>query len=67
MLISCHLNDEKVPINAMKIGTLNNGEPLYSCCDSRKDECEFYKLIQKGCGELMICGFMTNLEDKKGV
>jgi hypothetical protein len=60
MLISCNFKvDEKVPINAMEIGKLNNGQLIYSCCDSRKDKCEFFKLIKKDCGELMICCFMT--------
>ena len=55
----CTINNG-VPLNAMKIGHFKNGDHIFTCCDSRKDECKHYISYKGSKGQLMICEAITN-------
>jgi hypothetical protein len=63
-MIACELKPgEKIPLNASKIGIFKSGDPIYSCCDSRKDDCEYFVEYKNIRGVLMICGFITDCKN----
>ena len=63
-MIACKLKPgEKIPLNSFEIGTFKSGDPIYSCHDSRKDNCKYFTLYKGRRGKLMICGFVTDCKN----